>query len=356
MTAPSTPLVHQRVVVSGLGAVGASLLELLRDRADDLRERHSLVVSVVGAVDSRGAAVAADGSGGLDPSSVLDLKRAGSSVSALTGSGRPGAAAADVVAELGEGADVLVEAGPGDLTDGGPGLVAVRAARRRGLDVVLANKAPLVLAWDEVTGAGGGGRVRYGACAGGAVPTVDAGRRLLASASALRVETALNSTCNLVLRLVEGGATAAEAIAEAQRRGVAEPDPSADVDGWDAAVKLVIVANAVLGRAAVLADVAVTGIRGVDPADLAAARERGEAVVLLGLAERAGPEEEWRLSVRPTALARTHPLARMEPEEQGVVFTTDVAGRLAVTGFARDAVPTAASVLRDLVDLATTGR
>jgi len=353
MTSPSTPLVRQRVVVSGLGAVGTSLLQLLLDRADDLRERHSLVVDVVGAVDSRGAAASA---GGLDLAAVLATKRGGASAADLPGAGRPGARVADVLAEVGDGVDVLVEAGPGDLGDGGAGLAAVREAQRRGLDVVLANKAPLVLAWGEVTGGAGGSRVRYGACAGGAVPTVDAGRRLLASASALRVETALNSTCNLVLRLVEGGATAEEAIAEAQRRGVAEPDPSTDVDGWDAAVKLVIIANAVLGRAAVLDDVAVTGIRDVDPAELAAARERGEAVVLVGLAEREGPEEEWRLSVRPTALARTHPLARMEPEEQGVVFTTDVAGRLAVTGYAPDAVPTAASVLRDLVDLAATAR
>jgi len=351
-SSPAAPPQRQRLVVSGLGAVGGALLDLLRDRADDLRTRHGLVLTVVGAVDSRGAAVAPSG---LEPAAVLAHKAAGSSVAALPGAGRPGLGVPGVLAELGDGVDVLVEAGAGDLVDGGAGLVAVLEARSRGLDVVLANKAPLVLAWDAVTSPGAGG-VRYSACAGGAVPTVDAGRRLLASATALRVEAALNSTCNLVLRLVEDGASVADAVAEAQRRGVAEPDPSTDVDGWDAAVKLVLVARAVLDHPAALADVDVTGIRDVDPAELSAARERGEAVVLLGLAERAGPGEGWRLSVRPTALPREHPLARMEPEEQGVVFTTDVAGRLAVTGLAPDAVPTAASVLRDLVDLATGGR
>lgn len=86
-------------------------------------------------------------------------------------------------------------------------------------------------------------------------------------------------------------------------------------------------------------------------ASLLATRERGEVVVLRGLAE---PDAQtgWRLSVRPTALPAGHPLARMGAEEMGVVFHTDVAGRVSATSLEKDAVPTAASVLRDLVDLA----
>lgn len=344
---------EQRIILVGVGNVGASLLSLLRDRADDLAHRHGLCVVVVGAVDSGGAAVAADG---LALEELVALKHAGRSVAAHAhaDAGRPGAAVPAVLAELGDQVDVLVQAVPGRLDGGGPGLALVLAARDLGLDVVLADKAPLVLAWDAVTSAGPG-RVRYSGCVGGALPTVDLGRRVLASASAQRLETVLNGTCQLVLRLLEGGAHLDAAVAEAVRRGIAEPDPTLDLDGWDAAVKLVVLANAVLGHRAVLGDVAVEGIRDVKAATLLAARERGEVVVLLGLAEpdaRAG----WRLSVRPTALPAEHPLARMGAEEMGVVLHTDVAGRLSATSLEKDAVTTAAAVLRDLVDLASTTR
>lgn len=214
-------------------------------------------VVVVGGVDSGGAAVAADG---LALEDLLTLKREGRSVAGHTDAGRPGADVPAVLAELGNRVDVLVQAVPGRLEGGGPGLAAVLAARDLGLDVVLADKAPLVLAWDAVTSAGPG-RVRFSGCVGGALPTVDLGRRVLASASAQRVETVLNGTCQLVLRLMEGGADLDGAVAEAVHRGIAEPDPTLDVDGWDSAVKLVVLTNAVLGHRAVLGHVAVTGIR-----------------------------------------------------------------------------------------------
>jgi homoserine dehydrogenase len=352
------------VVVSGLGSVGSGLLRLLQVRARDLRERHGLEVVVVGAVDSRGAALAV---AGLDPDEVARAKARGASVADLPGAGRPGAAVPEVLAELealGRPAGLLVEAGPADLVDGGAGLVAVLEARRRGLAVVLANKAPLALAWDRVTG-GPGAPVRWSACVGAALPTVDLARTVLVSATATRVEVVLNSTCQRVLRDVERGLTVDEAVTAARRAGLAEADPSLDVDGTDTAVKLVLL-TASLGHPVPLRKVEVTGIRGVTSERMRAERRQGRVVVLLGTAEPppaagaagAGSTAGWRLVVAPRALAVDHPLARLDAHETGVVLHTDVAGRIAASGLHHDVTATAAAVLRDVVLLAAapTGR
>src|SRR5438034_193695 len=132
-----------------------------------------------------------------------------------------------------------------------------------------------------------------------------------------------------------------------QRRGVAEADPTLDVEGWDAANKLVILANAVLRRPTTLADLTVEGITRLTAEDLQSATTRGERVVLLCLAEQA--ESNYRLSVRPTALPLDHPLAHMGGDEMGIVYYSDIAGRTSATSAERGPKPTAAAMLRDLI-------
>jgi homoserine dehydrogenase len=180
---------------------------------------------------------------------------------------------------------------------------------------------------------------------------VNIGRRDLAGARIERVEAVLNGTTQLILRLMESskGSSFEEALAEAQRRGIAEADPTLDVEGWDAANKLTILANAVLRQPTRLADLSVTGIRALTTADLLLALEQGTRIVLLCLAERVG--EGYRLSVGPTALPLNHPLARMGGDEMGIVYHTDIAGRASATSAERGPVPTAAAMLRDLIDL-----
>jgi homoserine dehydrogenase len=307
---------------------------------------------VVGAADSGGVAAAPDG---LDPAAVLALKERGESVAALP-VGRAGVPALELVQSV--TADALLEATPVDLRTGQPGLELTRAALRRGLPVVLANKGPLALAYQELAGlsdlGAGATPLRFSACVGGAMPTINLGRRDLAGARILRVEAVLNGTTQYILRAMEGGRSYADVLAEAQRRGLTETDPSLDVDGWDAANKLVILANAVLRQPTTLADVAVEGIAALDADTLRAAGARGERIVLLCLAEANG-DGRFRLSVRPTPMPLDHPLARMDGDEMGVVYHTDIAGRSSATSAERDPVPTAAAMLRDLLEITVTG-
>jgi homoserine dehydrogenase len=123
------------------------------------------------------------------------------------------------------------------------------------------------------------------------------------------------------------------------------------VEGWDAANKLVIVANAVLGQPTTLRDVHVEGITSLTADLLREAQQRGERIVLLCLAEQR--DGRFALSVRPTPLPSYHPLARMTDNEMGVVYYTDITGAQTATTMEMDPVPTAAAMLRDVIDIAT---
>lgn len=341
-----------RLLVAGLGNVGRNVLEILRSQSDLLQDQHGLRPVVVGVADSGG--VATDPAG-LDVDAVIAQKKAGRSVVKMARIGRPDLGPIDLVRSA--AADVLLEATPVNLQHGQPGLDLARAALRRGMHCVLANKGPLALAYQELAALSdlaGAGRpaLRFSACVGGALPTINLGRRDLAGARILKVEAIVNGTCQGILRAMESGQDFGAAVAEMQRRGVAETDPSLDVDGWDQAVKLVIIANAVLGRPTVLADLSVQGIRDVTADDLRAAAARGERIVLLGSATRDHPDMDWRLRVAPTALPATHRLARMGGDEMGVVYYTDIAGIQHATSEEADAVPTAAAMLRDLITIA----
>jgi homoserine dehydrogenase len=349
VTGPRPRPLVRRLLLVGLGNVGRSFLHILQTQESLLAERYGVAFRVVGAADSGGIAAAP---GGLDPAVVLAAKGQGRSVATLA-AGRPAVPALELV--KGAAADALLEATPVDLATGQPGLDITRAALRRGLPVVLANKGPLALAYQELAAlsdlGAGGTPLRFSACVGGALPTINLGLRDLAGARILRVEAVLNGTTQYILRAMEAGQGYAEVLADAQRRGLAETDPSLDVDGWDAAGKLVILANAVLRQPASLADVRVEGIGGLTAEDLRAARARGERIVLLCLAQSNGAGR-FRLSVRPAPLPLEHPLARMGGDEMGVVYYTDIAGRSSAASAERDPVPTAAAMLRDLLELA----
>ncbi|MGQ9547480.1 MAG: homoserine dehydrogenase [Roseiflexus sp.] len=347
-----------RIVLSGLGHVGHSFLTIMQSQASLLATRYGVALCLVAAVDSGGAAV---DESGLDPGSILAIKQQQQSVATFPSYGTPGMTSLDVIRHI--EADILLEATPVNLKHGQPGLDTVRMALHRGIHAVLANKGPLALAYAELAALSDMGEVsrgwgnlrdrpalRFSACVGGALPTITIGRRDLAGARIRRVEAVLNGTTQGILRAMEQGVSYADALAEMQRRGLAETDPSLDVEGWDAASKLTIVANAVLHHPTTLADVTIRGITGLTTDDLQAALERGERIVLLCLAEQR--EDDFHLSIQPTPLPLAHPLARMSADEMGVVYYTDITGRQTATTCETDPVPTAAAMLRDILDIA----
>jgi len=336
-----------KLVLIGVGNIGRRFLEILVCKKDILDTRYGLELVLVGMADTSGAALAGEG---LDPLQVLFLKQEGQGVSAYPLHGRPGMGALELVRQA--QADVLLEASPTNLRDGQPGLGCIEEALRRGMHVVTVNKGPLVLAYPQISNlaADNGVKLAFSGAVAGGLPTVNIGRRDLVGSDILRLEGILNLTTNYILtQMAEKGKSYAEALAEAQADGHAEADPSLDVEGWDAANKLVILAHSVLGYAASLEDVEVEGIAGIGPEELKQAAASGKVIKLIAKAER--EDGGYRLSVRPTWLEPSHPLARLTAHQMGIVYHTDINGTITATIVEEDPLPTAAAMLRDLINI-----
>jgi len=335
-----------RTALIGLGNVGRSFLTILESKQGRLAEQYGLAFRIVCVADSSGVAV---NPGGYEPGATRRAKENGVPVRRLAGYW-PGVTPGDALAADLE-CNLVLEASPVNLKSGEPGLSAVRMALMRGVSVVLANKGPLVLAFPELkrlareNGAG----LAYSATVCGALPVVNVGTRDLIAADIQALRGIFNSTSNFILGEMAAGKPYVDALAEAQRRGLAETDPSLDVEGWDTANKLVIIANTFLGVEATLADVAVQGITGLVAADLQAAQARGHAVKLVATATRAG--DGYALSVAPTELDGDEFLARCAGWEMGIEIHSDLYGSMYFKDLEGNPLPTAAAMLRDAVNL-----
>ena len=336
-----------KLVLIGVGNIGRRFLEILARKGEILRARYGLELVLVGVADSSGAALAIEA---LDPLQVIHLKQAGHGIAAYPLHGRAGMGALELVQQA--QADVLLEASPTNLRDGQPGLSCIEKALRRGMHVVTVNKGPLVLAYSRLVklAAEKGVRLAFSGAVAGGLPTVNIGRRDLAGSEILRLEGILNLTTNYILtQMAEKGKPYAEALTEAQAAGHAEADPSLDLDGWDAANKLVILAQSVLGQAASLEDVEVEGISGIGPEELRRAAASGKVIKLIAKAER--EDDGYHLSVRPTLLDPSHPLARLTAHQMGIVYHTDINGAIIAAIVEEEPTPTAAAMLRDLINI-----
>ena len=353
--------ISYRIALAGLGNVGSALLTILQRESINLRKRYGVEFLVTGVAELGGGAVDL---AGLDLGLLLETLQAKCSVAGLPGIGRPGLTGLDLIEQARP--QILLEATPVNLQDGQPGLGIVKSALQHHVHVVLANKGPLALAFAELAALSdlelGWGdayhansqslnrpKLRFSATVAGALPTINLGWRDLAGGDILKLEAVFNGTTQYILRAMEAGQSYAEALEDAQRRGIAETDPALDVDGWDAAAKLVIAANAVLGQATRLADVEVTGIRGLSSDSLRQAALNNQRIVLVCLAELLG--ERYRLSVQPTPLPLDHPLARLTPDEMGVVYYTRDVERLSAASSEPSATPAAAAMLRDMLEI-----
>ena len=337
-----------RIVLVGLGNLGRRFCETVALKESLLADRYGLSLTLVGAADSRGAAY---DPAGLDLLKVAEIKSAGGTVGDYPDVGRSGWDALDLVTTA--EADILLEASPVHLDVGAePGLTCIRTAMNKGWHVVTPNKGPLVTAFGELHALARekGVAFRYDGTVAGGLPALNVGCRDLRGARLSRLEAVPNLVTGYVMDMLAEGISWEEATVKARAEGVLEADASWDLDGWDAAAKLVILANAVLGCDSRMEDVDRAGISGVGPAELAAARARGQKYRLLACAELQ-EDGTYRLSAAPTALAPSHPLGRLGRKQMGVVYTTDIYGTITFIIDEPNPVPSSATMLRDLLDI-----
>ena len=225
-----------------------------------------------------------------------------------------------------------------------------------GKPVVTANKQLVAQRGSELfaAAAAAGVQLRFEASVCGAIPVIKVLRESLVSTNVHRVLGIVNGTTNFILTEMEGGAAYADALAEAQRRGFAEADPSDDVSGADAAAKMAILATIAFGSRVTLADVDYRGLEGLPPGLPAAARELEMVVRLVGAATLIDGKVDVR--VRPALVDRHHPLAAIEGAFNGVMLQGDAIREITLEGPGAGGIETASAVVADLVSIiGTTG-
>jgi len=258
----------------GLGNVGRRVLTHLIEREHILRDKYGLAFSVHCVVDSSGVAISDDG---FDLTRLVEHKNAALKLRELP-EFVEGLTLAGALHRVDCG--ILLEASPVDLTTGEPGLSNCRTALERGLHLALANKAPLALAQEELDrlAADAGVGILYSAAFCGGLPVLNIVRRDMVCGNVLAFRGIFNGTTNFILREMLNGRDYADALRETQERGIAEADPSLDVEGWDTAAKLVIAANSITDTMITLEDVSVTGIEDVQADRLQECRRDGSVL------------------------------------------------------------------------------
>jgi homoserine dehydrogenase len=343
-----TPKLH-RLALIGFGVVGQNLAHVIQAKHSDLIEQYGL--------DLRLVAIATRSKGSVYHPEGLSIEAL---LQAITETGHldhypdqagliRGWDGLRIAAE--SQADTLVEVSFTDLETGQPAIDHCRAAMRSGKHVVTANKGPLALAAPELLEL-----ARQQGVGFGFESTVMAGTPALRGGDLMKgcriseVRGIFNGTTNYILTKMEEGATFTDALAEAQRLGYAEADPSGDVDGHDAAAKVVILANTLMRASLKLQQVTTTGIGQLTAENIAEAKAQGKCWKLIGRVQRTNGE--IIASVTPEMISITDPLAQVKNATNAITYQTDLLGPITLIGAGAGGKETAAGILADIITIA----
>jgi homoserine dehydrogenase len=336
-----------RLALIGFGTVGQGFAEILQAQSEALAVEQGFRASIVAVSDLlKGAVYHPDG---LDTAALLavapDLSRYPDQPGLVRG--------LDAVQTITQSnADAVIEVSYTDLKTGEPALTHVRTAFKAGKHVIVTNKGPVALAYRDLAAQAHAKRLYFGyeGTVMSGTPALRLARTALAGCTISEVRGIVNGTTNYILTQMERGATYASALAEAQRLGYAEADPSGDVEGFDAAGKVVILANTVLGGSLRMEDVDRTGITALTPDDIASARAASERWKLIARACRT--PAGITASVRPERLPISDPLAGVSGATNAITYETDLLGAVTLVGPGAGRRETGFAILSDLLELA----
>jgi homoserine dehydrogenase len=333
-----------KLAILGFGIVGREFVRLLRRKSGELAREYGLTWRVTG-LATRRLGMACDPAR-LDLDVALAAVEAGQRLDALH-RGPPLRDAFDFITEC--GADVLFETTLLNAQDGQPAIDHVRTALRAGMHVITANKGPVAFAYHELRGlAQGQGRAfLFESTVMDGAPIFSLARDALLGANVLGFRGILNSTTNFILTQMETGASFDAAVRQAQAIGIAEADPSLDVDGWDAATKTAVLATVLMGAEVTPPQVDRTGIRDVTPEQLQGALAANRRVKLVCHAEHWDGRVVAR--VAPEEVSADDPLAAARGTSSVLSLYTDTLKQLTIVEHDPGPAQTAYGLLRDLL-------
>jgi homoserine dehydrogenase len=315
---------HYKLALLGFGNVGKALAELLIRKEDDIYEKTGTTYSVIGiATGTHGIAIDSDG---VDLTQALDLVKSGQPLIQLTK--LPIANSLDFIRKC--RADVLVETIPVNYETGQPAVDYIRTALDLGMYVTTANKGPVVHAYRELTKLAESNGVKFyfeSAVMDGA-PVFASFRETLPAAKIQAFCGVFNSTTNLILTRMESGESFDEAVKYAQSIGIAETDPSGDIDGWDSAIKVSALSTVIMDVPLKPRDIEIAGIRDLTPEQIVQAISEGKRWKLVCEARWVG--DQFQATVAPQKVGVDSPLYGVMGTTSIIQIESDVLGKLSL--------------------------
>ncbi len=338
-------MITVRLLMIGLGNVGQGLLTILNDQMSWLQSRYGLQFSIVAVNDLRMGSIA--DSKGISLQSLLAAASKGD-LNELAVE-KKNVAVEDMLSS--EDYDVLVEASYTDLRTGEPATSYTRKALNSHKHVVTTNKGPIALHYAELQKIAEekGVQIGFEGTVMSGTPAIFLGMKWLQAAHIQRIQGILNGTTNFILTKMEEGKTYPEALAEAQQLGYAEADPTGDVEGYDAAGKVVILSNVLMGKSIRMGEVEREGITGLTPTDIQKAQQEGKRWKLIGTVEEV--EGKIKATVKPVALPLSHPLAQVMGATNAITYTTRYLGEITLIGAGAGRLETGYALLADLISI-----
>lgn len=328
-----------RIILCGFGVVAQSLAKLLESRSDDLYAKYGLKPRVVGVFDSEGGAHEPSG---LDLNRLIDVKKKFGSVKNFDKAKRT-FVGVEMINNI--DADVLIETTVSNYKDAEPGMSHIVTAMKRGMHVISVNKGPLALAFPSLMELATYNQVllRFSGTVGGGTPILNYAKNSLQGEQITSFAGILNGTTNYILTNMAHGMSFAAALKDAKSKGYVEADESLDLDGYDAAAKLVILANWIMGMKVTMPDIKRIGIRDVTTKDIKAAARKKCAVKLIASCNR-------ELIVSPREIPVDDPLC-VNGTLNAISFTSEHSGTQTIIGKGAGGTETASAILRDLLDI-----
>ena len=343
-------MTEYKIALVGFGGVNRGLAQLVADRNDEWKASLGFGIKIVGVTDLfLGSIVAEEG---LDAKQLVALPIEKGALAQMPG-GTAEALNEAVIKH--SGADMIAEATFTNPVDGEPATTFCRWALESGIHVVTTNEGPIALHGAELKDLARrkGVAFEYEGSVMSGTPVIRLARQALAGVEVQGFEGILNGTSNYVLTRMKDGLTFNDAVAQAQQLGYAEADPTADVEGFDVRLKVVIPANELLNARLSVSDVACSGISSISPEDIAQASANGASWKLIGSANRE-TNGSVRASVEARLLPNAHPLAGICGATNAVSFNTSLLGAVTVSGPGAGRIETAYALLSDIIAIHTT--
>jgi homoserine dehydrogenase len=333
-----------RVAIIGFGNVGQEFARLLLLKREWLLKRKGLDVEVLAiATRSRGSLISKNA---INLENVLrQLKDRGT----LTDFGPETTKESSIGIIQKCDADLMIELTTLNIENGKPAIDHIKAAINCGMDVITANKGPIAFAYHELRdmARSKGVHLRFEGTVMDGTPIFNLVEKTLPGCEILGMEGILNSTSNFVLDQMSGGRSKKEAVAEAQRIGIAEAEPSLDLDGWDAAAKITALANVLMEADTTPGAVDRKGVGEISNADMEAARTQGKKIKLIATAGR--EDGRIKLKVQPVRIGSDHPFWSVDGTSSALTLRTDLMGDITIIERGPGITQTAYALFSDLL-------